>query len=133
MNFHLQQVIHATLSAAPLLGVATTVDKLAKTATQEMKMAVSRTLGTVSARFHVVDNTPPAAMRAQRPAMGISHVGSAWSRAKFGAVTRGVARSVTSLVFLASKTARGPVHIGVRASCRARCPVTCFRVPNAAH
>ncbi|KAI4260738.1 MAG: hypothetical protein LQ352_000130 [Teloschistes flavicans] len=99
------QVIHATLSAAPLLGVATTVDKLAKTAIPEMKMAVSRTLSTVSARFHVVDNTPPAAMCAQRPAMEISHVGSAWSRAKFGAVTRGVARSVTSLVFLASKIA----------------------------
>ncbi|KAL8993845.1 MAG: hypothetical protein Q9169_006042 [Polycauliona sp. 2 TL-2023] len=105
VNFPLQQVIHATLRAAPLLGVATTVDKLAKTAIQEVKMAISWILGTVSARFHVVDNTPPAAMRAQRPAMGISHVGSAWSRAKFGAVTRSAARSVTSLVFLASKTA----------------------------
>ena len=62
--------------------------------------------------------------------MGISHVGSAWSRAKFGVVIRGVVRSVTSLVFLASKTAPGPVHIRVRASCRARCPVTCFHVPT---
>lgn len=62
--------------------------------------------------------------------MEISRVGSAWSRAKFGAVIRGVARSVTSLVFLASKTAPGLVHIRVRASCHAPCPVTCFHVPT---
>ncbi|KAL9012461.1 MAG: hypothetical protein Q9173_002777 [Seirophora scorigena] len=89
---------------------------------QEMNMAVSPTLRTVSARFHVVDSTPPAAMRAQRPAMGIRHVGSAWSRAKFGAVTRSAARNATSLVYLASKTAPGPVHIGCPSVCGEICP-----------
>jgi hypothetical protein len=93
-------------------------------------MAVSRILVTVSARLHVVDSTPPAAMHAQRPAMGISHVGFAWSRAKFGAAS--VARSAMSLVFLASKIAPGPVHIGERANCHARCHVICFHVPDAA-
>ena len=71
-------------------------------------------------------------MRAQRYAMGVSHVGSAWSRAKFGVVTRVAVRNATSLVFLASKTALGLVHIAARATCYVRCLVICFRVPNAA-
>jgi hypothetical protein len=130
-NFHLQQITHAMLHAGPLSDVATTVNGIAKIATQEVKTAISPRLITVSARLNVVDSTPLAAMRAQRHAMEISHVGSAWSRAKFGAVTRVAVRNATSLAFLASKTALGLVHIAARANCHVRCPVTCFRVPNA--
>ena len=95
-------------------------------------MATSRTSVTVSVRLHVVDNIPPAAMRAQRHAMEISYVGSAWSRAKSGAVTRVAARSATNLIFLASKSALGLILIGARANCRARYPATYFYVLNAA-
>jgi len=80
----------------------------------------------------VVDNTPLAAMLAQRLAMEESHVGFAWNRAKFDAVTRVAVRSATNLVLLASKTAPGLVHIGARANYHAQYPVTCFHALNAA-
>ena len=112
--------------------MATTVNGSAKIATQEVKTAISRKLITVSARLNVIDSTPLAAIRAQRHAIRISHIGSAWSRAKFGVVTRVAVRNATSLMFLASKTALSLVYIAARANCYMRCPVTYFRVPNAA-
>ncbi|MCJ1347634.1 hypothetical protein MMC31_005862 [Peltigera leucophlebia] len=130
MSFHLHLTIRARLSAAPLSGVATIVNKLAKTAILKIKMAVSRKLITVSARLHVVEGTPPAAMHVQMPATGISHVDSAQSRARFVVVTLDAARSATSPVCLASKTAPGPVHIRARANCHAQfpCPSVCGEI-----
>ncbi|KAF6236088.1 hypothetical protein HO173_005716 [Letharia columbiana] len=121
MNFHLHQIIHAVLHAAVLSGVATTVNKIAETATHEVKMAVPRASVTVSARLHVVDRTPLAAMRVPRLVMGISRVGSAWSRAKFGVAIHGAVRSATSLAFLASKDAPGPVHTGAKVQYCQKC------------
>ena len=86
----------------------------------------------VFARIHVVDDTPLAAILAQRLVMEKSHVGFAWSRAKFDAVTRVAVKSAMNLVLLASKSAPGLVHIGVRANYHAQYPVTCFHALNAA-
>jgi hypothetical protein len=71
-------------------------------------------------------------MLVQRNVMEISHVSSAWSRVRFDAITLAAVRSATSLVFLASRTALGLVHIATHANCHVRYLVTCFRVPNAA-
>ena len=54
----------------------------------------------VSARIHVVDNTPLAATLAQRLAMEKSHVGFAWSRAKFDAVTRVMSKEMYRAEYL---------------------------------
>lgn len=86
----------------------------------------------VSAKVPVVDHTPLVATLARRLVMEKIHVGSAWSRAKFDAATRVAVRSVMSLVFLASKTALGPVHIWARANYRVQSLVTCFHVRSAA-
>ncbi|KAI4145818.1 MAG: hypothetical protein LQ340_006150 [Diploschistes diacapsis] len=76
-------------------------------------------------------NIPPAATLAQGLAMEISHVGCAWSHARFGAVIHAVAKNATSLALPASKTALGLVHIGAPANYHAQYPVTCFHVLNA--
>lgn len=132
VSFRLHPIILVRLRAAPLSAVATIVNKLVITAILKMKMAVSRELITVSARLNVVEGTAPAATRAQPLAMGMSHVDSAQSRAKFGVVILDAARNATSPVCLASKTAPGLVHTEARANCHAQCLVICFHVPNVA-
>ena len=84
----------------------------------------------VSARLHVVDNTPLAATLAQRLAMEDILVGFAWSRVKFDAATRVVISSATSLASLALKIALGLVHIGAHATYHAQYLVTCFHALN---
>ena len=79
----------------------------------------------VSARIHAVDNIPLAATLARRLAIEKSHVGFAWSRAEFDAVTRVAVRSATSLVFLTSNIRSCP-H---RGACKLPCAVPCDLLP----
>lgn len=74
------------------------VNKFVETAILKMEIAVSRELITVSARLNVVEDTTPAASRAQRPAMGMNLVDFVQSRAKLGVVTLDAARNATSPV-----------------------------------
>lgn len=130
MSFRLHLIIPVRLCVAPLSDVATIVNKFVITAILKMKMGVSQESITVSTRLNVVENTAPAGTRAQPPTMGMSHVDSAQSRAKFSAVTLNAARNATNPVCFVSKTAPGPVRNKARANCHAQCHVICFPVPN---
>ena len=78
------------------------------------------------------DSIPPIAMLVQSNAMGISHVGYAWSHIRFDAATPAAVRSATSLVCLASRTAFGLAHIAAHADYHVRYLVIYFHVLNAA-
>ena len=82
--------------------------------------------------FRVEDSTQHADIHVPPYVIGIYPVRSAWSHAKLDAAIRVAAKSVTSLVCLASKIALGLVHIVVHANCHALCPAIVFHVLNAA-
>ena len=131
-NLLSQLAIHAMLYVEPPSTVATIVNRFAKSAMQEAKMAMPWKQSTVPARPFVVGRTPPAVINAPRSAMGISRVDYVQKYARFVAVILNAARNVTSLVCLALKTALGSAHTRGPANCPVQCLVTYFHALSAA-